>query len=365
MRKPINKKIKVLYFVDSLEYGGIQKFLLNIIKNNKNMDIDILTIKEEPTSIEKEITLNKVNVYKLNNSKIKGIFSYINYKKQVDLFFKYHHDYDVVHMNGTSKNSYILKCAKKNNIKMRIAHSHNTDFITKNKLKKIIGNYLKKELIKYSTDLFACSESAGRWLFKDNDFIVIPNGIETKKYLYNKLYREELIKKYNLENKFIIGNIARITNQKNTLFLIDILKELLKVKDNVFLIIIGTGNLEKKLQRKIKNNNLENNVLVLKNIDDIYKYYNIFDVFVLPSLYEGFSISVLEAQINGLQCIVNKDVLPNEVKVSDNIIEVTKNNIEMYKKKILKSKRNNNKIQVDNYNIENVVKELEKIYQSR
>ena len=357
------KKIKVLYFVDSLEYAGIQIFIYNIIKNIKNTEIDILTLNDGKNyELENELKKYNINIYKLNVW-LNNISSYIKYKKEVDNFFKNHHDYKVVHLHGTSKNYYILKIAKKYNIDIRIIHSHATNFNSNNMFKKIIGNTFKNKLIKYSTDFFACSYEAGNWLFKNNKFTIIPNGIEIDKFKYNSKLKNELIKKYNLKDKFIIGNIGRINYQKNTLFLLDILKEVKKVKNNAFLIIIGSGELENKLKNKVKEYNLEKDVLLLNNINDIYKYYNLFDCFVLPSISEGFSIVVLEAQINGLECIVNKNVLPKEVFISNNIIEVE--DLNDYKNKIINSKRNNKNIDPTKYDIKEVTKYLENYYQRR
>ena len=356
------KKTKVLYFVDTLEYGGIQTFIYNIIKNIKNTEIDILTLNDGIEYPLEEELKKYTKIYKLNVW-LNSISSYNKYKKEVNNFFKNHNDYKIIHLHGTSKNYYILKVAKEYNISTRIIHSHSTNFESNNIIKKIIGNILKRKLIKYSTNLFACSEDAGKWLFKNKEFNIIPNGIDIDKFKYNEKLRKELIKKYNLKNKFIIGNIGRITYQKNSLFLLDILKEVKQIKDNAFLIIIGSGELENKLKDKIKEYNLEEDILLLKDIHDIYKYYNLFDCFVLPSLYEGFSIVVLEAQINGLECIVNKDVLPKEVFISNNIIEVE--NLNEYKKEIINSKRNNKNIDYSKYDIKEVTKYLEDYYQRR
>lgn len=363
MPKSMKNKTKILYFVDTLEYGGIQTFIYNVIKNIKDVDIDILTLDDGNTyPLENEIKRYNINIYKLNIW-LNNIFKYSKYKKEVNNFFKKHNDYKVIHLHATSKHYYILKVAKEYNINTRIIHSHAINFETTNIIKKLIGNILKNKLLKYATDFFACSKESGEWLFKNNKFTIVPNGIEIDKFKYNDSYKKEIIKEYNLENKFIIGTVSRLTKQKNPLLLIDILKEVKKVKDNVFLIIIGGGILEDKLKRKIKEYNLEKDVLLLKDRNDIYKFYNVFDLFLLTSNYEGFSISILEAQINGLKCIVNNNVLPREVIISNNVYEV--NNIDEYKKEILNVKRNNNDIDYSKYDIKEVVKYLENYYQSR
>ena len=364
MPKSMKSKTKILYFVDILEYGGIQNFILNVLKNIKDTDIEILTLDDGNNyPLEKEIEELGIKVYKLNNIWIKDLFSYLKYKKAINNFFKEHNDYKMIHLHSTSKNYYILEVAKKYNIDIRIVHSHTTDFSTSNKLKKILGTIWKKKLLKYATDYFACSKEAGEWMFEKNRFLIIPNGIDSDKFIFNDKYRKEIRKEYNLENKFIIGNVARITHQKNPLLLIDILNELKEKNKDVFLIIIGSGELENKLQRKIEKYNLEKDILILKNRNDVYKFYSAFDCFILTSPKEAFCIAAIEAQINGLKCITLEDVLPPEVKISHNVEEV--NNIDNFTKEILNSTRNNDNIDIKRFDIKEVVKYLEKYYQSR
>ena len=129
------KKTKVLYFVDTLEYGGIQTFIYNIIKNIKNTEIDILTLNDGIEYPLEEELKKYTKIYKLNVW-LNSISSYNKYKKEVNNFFKNHNDYKIIHLHGTSKNYYILKVAKEYNISTRIIHSHSTNFETNNIIKK-------------------------------------------------------------------------------------------------------------------------------------------------------------------------------------------------------------------------------------
>ena len=144
--------VKVLYFVDRMLRGGIQSLVIDWVSRfDKNkIHVDFLLL-DDGKEYELEQTLKELGctVYKLKGIWVKTPIDFIKYKYAVKSFFKEHHDYKVVHMHSSSKNYIILKYAKKYGIPIRIAHSHNIDFQTKNPLKKLIGNLFKKPLTKY------------------------------------------------------------------------------------------------------------------------------------------------------------------------------------------------------------------------
>lgn len=209
---------KVLYFVDRLRHGGIQQLILEILKHNdkKKVQIDVLVFNDGETYLlEDEIKKLAVNLYKIDGW-INSPLSYFKQKKVLDKFYKDHNDYDVVHLHSSSKNFLVLKEAKRFGIPMRIAHSHNIGFQTKNGLKIIIGNILKKSLIKNATDYFACSELAGKWLFgkkiiNSNKLRVIHNAVDYEKFKFNTGFRNKIRNEININEKCILfGNIREI-----------------------------------------------------------------------------------------------------------------------------------------------------------
>ena len=141
-------KIKILYFIDRMAHGGIQSLVIEIAKNidKERFKLDFLLL-DDGHDYELENTLKKLdcNVYKLKNVWIRSPFDYIIYYKEMKKFFeKTGKNYNIVHLHSSSKNFLFLYFAKKNNIKIRIAHSHNTGFKTTNILEKLVGNILKK-----------------------------------------------------------------------------------------------------------------------------------------------------------------------------------------------------------------------------
>lgn len=320
------KKLKVLFFIDRLLWGGIQSLVYDILKHNDNqrMKIDILTLDDGKEYPLKEVLKNMgITIYQLKNTWMHTPLDFPNYFRQVHKFFKEYPNYDVVHMHSSSKNYYILKIAKKYGITVRVAHSHNTSFQTHNPLSIALGNLMKHSLKKYATHCCGCSNLACEWLFgkgciKQGKAQVILNAINSKPFIYNEETRKEVRKELEIEDKFVIGHVGRFERQKNHTFLIDIFAEITKLKENACLVLVGTGSLQHLLEQKIAAMGLTEKVIFLGFRDDRYRIMQGMDSFVFPSLYEGLSVVLIEAQTSGLPVFIS-DSTTTEVSFSPEI----------------------------------------------
>ena len=372
----MEKKIKILYFVDRMLKGGIQSLVLEIVNNidKKCFQIDFLLL-DDGKEYDLERTLRKLgcNVYKLKGVWINTPFDYIKYYRSMNQFFKTTgNDYDIVHMHSSSKNFMVLKLAKKNGIKIRIAHSHNTDFQSRNCIKKFLGNILKILLKKYSTDYMACSNDAGKWLFGNNtNFVVLKNAINVENFAFNNEKRIEIRNKYGIkDNEIVCGNVGRITEQKNHMYLLRIFNKVYCKDKNYKLLIVGKGDneIEEKLRKFVEENNIQNNVIFAGFQENTYEYLNAMDLFVFPSKFEGLGIVLIEAQTNGLGCIVSEGI-PDEAKIKSNIITIPLDNEKEWVENILNCKKDriiDTKIIKDaGYDINVEIKKLENYYKKR
>ena len=154
---------------------------------------------------------------------------------------------------------------------------------------------------------------------------MIPNAIDTEKYRFNPEIRDEVRCSLGIQDKFVIGHIGRFVYQKNHDFLIDIFNEVHKQNHNAVLLIIGVGILLHDVKSKVHRLGLDNAVMFLGVRQDAYKFYQAFDVFLLPSRYEGLGIVAIEAQTSGLPVICSDNV-PQETKISNNIFYLSINN---------------------------------------
>ncbi|MCD7780296.1 MAG: glycosyltransferase, partial [Candidatus Gastranaerophilales bacterium] len=241
--------MKVLFFVDRLRVGGIQILLRNLFEifEKDKIECELLTLDDgEHYDLEDTISSLGITIHKLTGIWLRRPTDYFGYFKAVKEFFKYHHDYDAIHINTGPKNYYILKCAMIYGIPVRIAHSHNTGFQTDSSAQVLLGNIMKFFLKRYATDYFACSSIAGKWLFgsrmvENGKVIIIPNGINLNKFKFNADIRNKIRSDLEISDKLVIGNVGRFTKQKNHNFMIKIFKEIHNNNKNSVLLLIGIG----------------------------------------------------------------------------------------------------------------------------
>lgn len=316
-------KKKVLLFVDRMRVGGIQILLRDIYKymNPQDVTLEFLVLDDgEQYPLEEEIRSLGATIYKLNGIWIRSLRGFKDYRKAMDAFFKEHHDYCAVHMNSGSKNFYFLYYARKYGIPIRIAHSHNTNFQSKSKAQILLGNILKVPMKRYATNYFACSEYAGEWLFgkknvKNGKVTVLKNAIDLDSFEYRKEVRKRVREELGITNDtIVIGHVGRFTPQKNHTFLIDIFEELYKQNSKCILILAGIGELMEDCKKKVKQLGLEKQVMFLGFRSDVNDLLQAMDIFLMPSLYEGFPVTGIEAQASGLPCVFS-DTITREANI--------------------------------------------------
>ena len=282
-------------------------------------------------------------------------------------------NYKIIHSHINTLSVFPLYAAKKVGIPVRIAHSHSTTNKRewkKNMLKQILRPFSKT----FATDYMCCSELAGRWLFGDKEYdkgnvYLLNNAIDVDKFKYNEKVRKEKRKELNIQDDtLVIGHVGRFVEQKNHRFLIEIFDEIHKQNNNSILLLAGQGPLMEEMKEKVKKLNLEDNVIFLGQRSDINELYQMFDVFLLPSLYEGLGMVLIEAQCAGLPSFASTEV-PKIAKVSDvlDFIDLTTPKeiwVDIILQSINNYKRNNRlkDCQKFGYDINKEVKKLENKY---
>lgn len=358
------KKIKIVHVVSGINYGGVESVLYNYFSNISNNKLKNTIISHEKINEENGKMFKKLgfSLYEVTPKRKNLIKNFNDIYKIVQKIRP-----DILHVHMTSSGYIALLVGKICGVKVRICHSHLS--YEKISIKNKIYNFLCN---KFANVYMACSENSGEYMFgkknvKNGKVIILKNAIEIEKFKYDNVTREKARKKLRIENKKVIGNIGRLSEQKNQIRLIEIFYELHKQDKDTFLIIIGNGENKGKIKQKIIDCNLQDSTIIINGTTKIEDYYQAMDVFVFPSLYEGLGIVLIEAQISGLPCIASTAV-PRETNISNTVtyIELKEKNkiwVEQIEKK-LKQKRNSNMIKILNsdYNIKNEASKLENIY---
>ena len=222
---------------------------------------------------------------------------------------------DVLHVHGSSAAILLeMVVAKWTGVKNIVAHSHNTQG-NHNKIHRIL-----RPLVNLLADeCLACGDKAGQWMYgMHRSFIVIPNCIDTNKYRFDERIRKEVRHELGIEkNCIVLGHVGVFTEVKNQTFLLHVMKSLHKKGQAVYkLLLIGHGPMKELVEQRCCEFGLRNYVSFLGNRNDVPRLMMAMDIFCMPSLYEGFPITSIEAQATGLPLLMSANVSP-EVSITD------------------------------------------------
>lgn len=304
-------KIKVCHFVYGIVNGGVERVLLNYFSNMdlEKYDFHIITQGDSDEKCIDEFTKLNFTIHTVTK-KSKSIIK--NYKDIMSILRKY--KFDIVHCHMSNTNIFPLFYSWIAHIKIRINHSHTAN--SKQSLSNVI---MRKTAKMFDTHRMACSQDAAMWLFDSSKNVkILNNAIELEHFEYDPEVRKKMRKELGINENIVIGHIGRFAEQKNHEFLIRVFNELYKENNNYKLLLIGIGELETKIKDQVSNLESKDNILFLGTRNDVNELYQAMDIFVLPSLFEGLGIVLVEAQVSGLECISSTSV-PVEAKICNNL----------------------------------------------
>ena len=313
------KAINVLYvYGDKLRYGGIENCMMNYFRHidSRVIHIDFAVQGKEIGAFENEILLKGSRIYRLPKPSMEPI-GYVTKMKTIFLSG----EYSIVHSHCDAMNSRVLRIAKKCNIPIRISHSHNTEHVLRSNsiMRTAFYELSRKSVTKYATVCYACSREAGLWLYGHHPFEIIPNAVDISKFQFNIEMRNKLRTQFEIgEEAIVLGHVGRFDVQKNQKFLIKVLLALQSLEKKYVLLLIGDGWMRSSIMNFARTLGVDESVIFTGEVEDPQDYYNMMDLYLMPSLFEGYGIALEEAEINGLPCIASNFV-PQEANVLNRI----------------------------------------------
>lgn len=370
------QKKKVLIINERLEYGGSEFVAIRLQQalDKDKFECVYCVRGDEKGPIEDYVASTGVRIIHQPDSKLSYTDSY---KFYLDLFEREH--FDIVHSHLLFYSGIVLLAAYKSGVPKRVAHSHFTQPLTgdRTRLKQFIAKFYRRTMKciikRFATDIIGCSKQAGEFLIDKNFFdkngIVLNNGIDTEKYAFDVLKRNQLKEGLGVGDKVVLGHIGHFSYIKNQEFLIDIFNAYHSKNKNSVLLLVGDGEDREKLEKKCSDLHLNNSVIFAGFRDDVPDLLQAMDCFVFPSLHEGFPLTLIEAQASKLPCVVSANI-SKKVKINSNVyfesIDDSPANWINSIEKSLAEERNSvdNRDVIKNFDIKNIAKELEKIYLS-
>ena len=342
--------------------GGIESMILNLLReiDHSKYVFDFIYFTKENSKYDNEIKKYGGRIFHFPNNNISIIRQFVAWIK----FCKNYPEYRLFHIHRCTPFFFITILLRLLGKKV-ILHSHDVF------LEKSLVSFLYYPQRFFGNYFMACSNIAaiskfGRHIAKSAYCTIVKNGINSKIFRFSSDQRNLIRKELNLkEDTFLIGNVGRFVLEKNHSFLLDIFANILTIKPNSKLLLIGDGILRHEIEEKIKKLNLTNRVILLGVVNNVNELLNALDVFVLPSISEGLGIVAIEAQMNNLPTIVS-DKIPIEANISSNFISIplTKPANEWAKSIITISENHNRNISsfTKNFDISNTTKTVCSIY---
>lgn len=308
--------------------GGVETFIINMYRQLKKDNHQFFFLTAADTiCYENEILKGNDKIIHYTPRRN----NYVLFRKSLKEIFM-NNNFDVFWLNCCSLSCIDeLKYAYKTNVPIRIIHSHNSENMG-SKLTNLLHLYHKKVIGKYITHSFACSDVAAKWMFPKDVYdktILLHNSINAHMFSYDYNTNLKIRKQLNIsENEIVVGNVGRFHFQKNHIFLLKVFNEYKKINPKVKLVLCGTGDLKVDILKVITKYRINDDVIILENQSNMNEIYQIFDLFLFPSLFEGLPFALIEAQAAGIPCLIS-DTISREICITNLIYYESLDNTEI------------------------------------
>lgn len=315
----MEKPVRVLQVVTHMERGGLETMLMNYYRHmdRSKVQFDFLVHRQQRAAYDDEIEALGGIIHRLPRL----VPWSVSYRRALNAFFADHPEYRIVHVHQDCLSAVILKAAKNNGVPVRIGHSHSSS--QDKDLKYPIKLLYKRLIPRFATDLFACGEKAGDWMFGTARYHVIKNAIDAAAYSYHAPTAQRVRSELGIEaDAWVVGHVGRFSYPKNHKFLVEIFGHLHQKEPKARLLLVGDGDLRSQTEEAVRALGLEHAVIFTGIRSDVPVLMQAMDLFLFPSLYEGVPLTMIEAQAAGLPCCIS-DRVPIECKLTESVCQIS------------------------------------------
>ncbi|MCF7616511.1 glycosyltransferase family 1 protein [Bacillus sonorensis] len=303
---------RVLHIVSGMNRGGAETMIMNMYRHTdrRRVQFDFISHREETCDYDPEIISLGGRVFYVPSIGSAGLLSYL---KNIREILIENGPFAAVHAHTDFQTGFAALAAKLAGVPVRICHSHNTAWKPNPRLLDTLQLHLfRRFMFSCSTALCACGKDAGRFLFggnkmRKNAVHLLQNGIDLDRFQEaNSRSKAVMKQRFGIrENVLVIGHVGRFFEQKNHPFLLELAVRFKKAETPFQAVLAGDGPLRRQMEEQAAELGLENDILFLGVVEDIPALMRTFDVFVMPSLFEGLPLVLVEAQASGLPCVVS------------------------------------------------------------
>jgi glycosyltransferase involved in cell wall biosynthesis len=367
----MHKPERVLVLITQLNRGGAETMAMNYYRHfdRSRVQYDFLVNRAEEGAYDTEIRDLGGKIFRMCPMYPQY---FRRYKREFRDFLRSHPEYRIIHSNLEERSYLPLRVAAEEKIPVRIAHAHN-EYLTHD-FKTLVRDYFRHHLSPYITQGFACSQSAGRWLFGEDmmtsgEVEIVQNAIDLHKYSYSSSLRQQERAELGIKgDELVVGSVGRLSPQKNQSFLLKVFAETKRLRPQSVLLLVGEGELKRTLRQEAADLGIAESVRFVGSVPNVWDYLQAMDIFIFPSLYEGLGMSLIEAQATGLPCYAS-DTIPGEADVTGLVTYLSlEKNAKYWAKKIVMDQKPDRslsyaeKLKASNFDISTEAKKLQDFY---
>lgn len=356
---------KVLNVIGSLDIGGAEINAMNILRNMERgkYDYQFIIFDEKIGAFEDEAIRLGATIIRMQEPKN-------DYKAFITAFSSLlkEKQYDAIHVNTLWNSGLLLRIAKQHNVPIRICHSHSTESsANENVVYKGYKWVMRQMILNATTDYIACGLDAGNYLYGTKKFKqvgkVIYNGVNIESFRYNPSVRKRMREELGLSpTDTILGHVGRLAPVKNHPFMLALLEEVVKESKQVKMIFVGDGPDYENIKKEIAERKLQDHVILLGSRTDVNHILQAFDLLLFPSIFEGFPVSLVEAQASGLPCLISGNIT-EEARLTDHCYLIPLNDKKQWLEKVMYYF--NKPVDRENVNISVIEKEFDSRYTAK
>ncbi len=297
----------ILFISHHLNRAGTEAFMMNVFRgiDHQRFHVDFLVYNQKETEYSREVESAGCKVWRVPSRRE----SPWGWYRSLNRFFREHAgEYVAIHYCGNGLTAIApIVFAYIYGVPIRIAHSHSS---SSSGLHNHLLHFLQRGVVRrLTTHHFACSSSAAKWFFGNAPVVVIKNGIDTSRFAYNPQVREKVRAEAGiLPTTTVIGHVGRFSEEKNHVFLLKVFAEYLRIQPDALLMLVGVGPLMDVVRQQAGALQIMDKVAFLGERHDVNELVQAFDIFILPSTFEGLPFVLIEAQCAGLPCLVSDAV---------------------------------------------------------
>lgn len=321
-------KKSIAFYLECWGVGGIETCTLNLIRRlaARGWSISLFAVYSVSDIFDEELRRLRVPLYVVFPRRTPSIFkrSLVG-PREWGRYLASLRPW-AVHIQTMSGLGFLYgEIARRQGVTIRVIHSHNSDVGEGGKALKRALHYAYRAMYGSSATLrLACSNSAGRFMFGTEKFLVAKNGINIERFAFDGRRRNRFREELGLsEEALLVGNPSRVAPAKNPLFQLRVVKSLAdKNLDFRYVMLTGDGELENEVETCLLREGLEKRVIRLAPRPDVESVYCALDVMLFPSLFEGLGKVAIEAQCSGLPVVASYAV-PEEACITDCLVRMS------------------------------------------